>query len=198
VSVAGLRALLLPFLTLPVLLFDQYPLRVTIHVYIELAVVFRILIIRVRPELVADRYREFVFLSTAITLLAFWRTECVFYLLLIPMLAVVLRIFRRSETGVRRRTIVVAVGAVAAVVVVNIGAAAVLSNAKYTVTAVVNPLSVMLQKPLSGPHLEENLAAIDRAIDLDLVREMPSAYNIPSYWTDRLLRPDYKAHMSGF
>ncbi|ODA89518.1 hypothetical protein ATY41_05370 [Leifsonia xyli subsp. xyli] len=191
-------ALLLPFLTLPVLLFDQYPLRATIHAYIELAVVFRILIIRVRPELVADRYREFVFLSTAITLLAFWRTECVFYLLLIPMLAVVLRVFRRSETGVRRRTIVVAVGAVAAVVVVNIGAAAVLSNAKYTVTAVVNPLSVMLQKPLSGPHLEENLVAIDRAIDLDLVREMPSAYDIPSYWTDRLLRPDYKAHMSGF
>lgn len=191
-------ALLLPFLTLPVLLFDQYPLRSTIHAYVELAVVFRILIVRVRPELVVNRYREFVFLSTAIAVLAFWRTECILYLLLIPMLAVTLRIFRRSDVDARRGRAVVAVGLVAAVVVVNVGIAGVLSNAKYTVTAVLNPLSVMLQEPLGGADLKANLAAIDRVIDLDLVREMPSVYDIPSYWTDRLMRPDYKAHMSEF
>lgn len=191
-------ALILPFLTLPVLLFDQYPLRSTIHGYLELAVVFRILIVRARPELVANRYREFVVLSSAITLLAFWRTECVLYLLLIPMLAVTLRIFRRPDAGARRAHAAVAVGLVGAVVVVNVGIAGVLSNAKYTVTAVVNPLSVMLQGPLGGADLTANLAAIDRVIDLDLVRQMPSAYDIPSYWTDRLMRPDYKAHMGEF
>lgn len=191
-------ALVLPFLTLPVLLFDQYPLRSTIHGYIELAVVFRILIVRVRPELVVNRYREFVYLSTAIAILAFWRSECVLYLLLIPLLAVTLRIFRRVDDSARRGPAVIAVGLVAAVVVVNVGIAAVLSNAKYTVTAVLNPLSVMLQEPLGGPDLEANLAAMDRVIDLDLVRRMPSAYDIPSYWTDRLMRPDYKAHMGDF
>jgi hypothetical protein len=188
-------ALILPFLTLPVLLFDQYPLRSTVHGYIELAVVFRILIVRARPELVADRYREFVFLSAAITLLAFWRAECVLYLLLIPMLAVTLRVFRLSDAGARRRSALVAGSLVAAVVLVNVGVAGVLSNVKYSVTAIVNPLSVMLHQPLGGPDLKANLAAIDRVIDLDLVREMPSAYDIPSYWTDRLMRPDYAAHM---
>lgn len=190
--------LVLPFLFFPVLLFNQYPIRVTMMSYIELAVLFRVLVIHLRRELVADRYREFFFLTTAITLAAFWRTEAALLLVLIPVLAISLRVFRRREAGVRTRRAVAALVATALVFTGLAGVSAATTSPRYAVTAVYNPLSVMLQGELGGPNLERNLAAIDRVIDVDAARRHPDVYNILPLLDGSALRDGYRSHLTEF
>ena len=190
--------LVIPFLYFPVLLFEQYPLRVTMFAYLELVVLFRILVVHLRPELVTNRYREFFLLASALSVAAFWRTEAIFSLVFIPILAISLRIFRPREAGAGVRRVAATVAATA-LVLTGVGGVSVLtSNAKYPVTAVVNPLSMMLQQPLGGAHLKDNLAAINTVVDVELVRSMPSPNDIPSFWTDHPLREDYREHMAEF
>ncbi|WP_426622898.1 hypothetical protein ACPPVW_09565 [Leifsonia sp. McL0607] len=190
--------LLIPFLSFPVLLFNQYPMRAMPMGYIELAALFRILVVHLRPELVTNRYREFFFLTSAISIVAFWRSEAILLLALIPVLAISLRIFRPTQAGVRTRTAVAAILASGLVIVGAGGVTAVTTSPRYSVTAVVNPLSEMLQHPLGGPNLTQNLEAIDKVVDLDVLRENSSVYNIPAFFEKPLLRTDYQAHLRGF
>ncbi len=190
--------LVIPFLFFPVLLFNQYPIRVTMMAYIELAVLFRVLVIHLRRDLVTDRYREFFFLTTAITVAAFWRSEAAFLLVLIPVLAISLRVFRPRKVGVPVRTAVAALIATGLAFTGLAGVSAATTSPRYAVTAVYNPLSVMLQGDLGGPNLERNLAAIDRVVDLDIVKRDPNIYNIPTFFTKKVLRPDYRAHLTEF
>lgn len=190
--------LVVPFLFLPILLFNQYPIRVTMMAYIELAVLFRVLVIHLRRELVTDRYREFFFLTTAITVAALWRSEAALLFVLIPVLAISLRIFRPREAGVRTRKAVAALVATGLVFTGLAGVSTATASPRYVVTAVYNPLSVMLQGELGGPNLERNLEAIDRVLDLDIVKRDPNIYNIPTFFTAKVLRDDYRAHLTAF
>lgn len=190
--------LVIPFLFFPVLLFNQYPIRVTMMAYIELAVLFRVLVIFLRRDLVTHRYREFFFLTTAITVAALWRSEAAFLLVLIPVLAVFLRVFRPREAGVRARNAVAALLATGLVFTGLAGVSAATTSPRYAVTAVYNPLSLMLQADLGGPNLERNLAAIDRVLDLQTVKRNPNVYNIPTFFTSKVLRDDYRAHLTEF
>ncbi|AAT88233.1 hypothetical protein Lxx01680 [Leifsonia xyli subsp. xyli str. CTCB07] len=168
-------AMVLPFLLPPILLYNMLPLRTTILLYIEIAILFRLLL-KLRPELLTNRYREFVLLTVAIVVVAFWRSENLLYLL-IPYAAVSLRIFRRDPGSSRRAlatALVIAAGFSGAMAGVNV----VLANSKYLMTATMNPLSVMLAGNLGGPHLEANLAAIDRSTS-------PSSGSTRTRWTSR-------------
>lgn len=187
--------LILPFLFFPVLLFNQFPLRVTMVTYIELAVLFRALVIWLRRDLVTNRYREFFFLTTALTIAAFWRSETAPLLLLIPVLAILLRVFRPTEAGVPLRRAVAVLIATALAFTGIAGLSVASSSPRYPITAALNPLSIMLQEPLGGPNLTRNLEAIDRVVDVQKVREVPDIFNIH---LDRALRPDYRAHLTEF
>lgn len=191
--------LVVPFLLFPVLLFNQYPIRVTMMAYIELAVLFRVLVIHLRRELVTDRYREFFFLATAITIAALWRSEAAFLFVLIPVLAVSLRVWRPREAGVQTRKALAALAATALVFAGLVGVSAATASPRYAITAVYNPLSAMLQDDLGGPNLERNLKAIDRVLDLDAVkRGGADIYNILTFHHKRVLRDDYRSHLTEF
>ena len=186
--------LLIPLVTAPVLLNNLYPLRLTMYSYLELLVLFRLLFIAKQPELVTNRYRELLVFGAAISLLAFWRTEGIYYLLVIPILLVALRIFRRPA---RRLLGVATVFAIVAMVGGTYYLTSSTNEPRYQVTASLNPISVMLQHPLTGEHLDENLAAIDRVVDLDIVRQFPSAVEVPSFWKGAV-RTDYAEHIGGY
>jgi len=186
--------LLIPLVTAPVLLNNLYPLRLTMYSYLELLVLFRLLFIAKQPELVTNRYRELLVFGAAISLLAFWRTEGIYYLLVIPILLVALRIFRRPA---RRLLGVATVLAIVAMVGGTYYLTSSTNEPRYQVTASLNPISVMLQHPLTGEHLDENLAAIDRVVDLDIVRQFPSAVEVPSFWKGAV-RTDYAEHIGGY
>lgn len=189
--------LIVPFLFVPVLLNNMYPLRLTVYSYIEVLFIFRLLLIAKRPSVVTSRYREVIVLSTLVTLLAFWRTEGIYYLILIPILMVVLGFFR-----VPGQRVVSTVAALACGLIVVTGFGLVNSTAdpRYQLTASINPLSVMLQQPLQGEHLQENLAVLNTVINLDMVKAMPDAYGIPSFWADNgaVIRDGFREHLTEY
>ena len=183
--------LLIPFLFLPTLLENLYPMRITPYTYVEILIVFRILVLAGRPRGERGRPAEFLLLIAGIALLAFWRSEGVLWI--VAALAVGVLLWRSS---VRK---IAAVLAAVAIVAGMYGFSTVKADPAYQViSTTLNPLSVMLQKPLRGPHLERDLAALDTVFDLDLVRSMPDADGIPSSYTGKLLRKDAAEHLGEF
>ncbi|MBO1739757.1 hypothetical protein [Leifsonia sp. TF02-11] len=192
--------LIVPFLFFPVLLYVQNPLRVTMMSFIELAVLFRVVAIHLRRELVTDRYREFFFLSTAAALAAFWRSEATLLLVLIPVLAISLRVFQPRKAGVRVRTAIAALVATGLAFTGIAGTSVATASPRYAITAVINPLSAMLQGgELGGANLERNLKAIDRVVDVKKVKQQPkNIYNIPAFFTAGIVRDGYRSHLTEF
>ncbi|MBX0301947.1 hypothetical protein K2F54_18445 [Cryobacterium sp. 1639] len=189
---AGL--LLIPLVSAPVLLYNFYPLRLTVYSYLELLVLFRLILIAKGNARTTNRYVEFMALSAAIMLLAVWRSEGVYYLILLPILFIAFKMFRiKGEKLLALGATVVSL----AIVLGGYGLNKSATDPRYEVTATLNPLSVMLQQPLKGDKLEDSLAAIDRVIDLEVVKEMPSAYEIPSFFAGAL-RPDFEANLGGY
>jgi hypothetical protein len=61
----------------------------------------------------------------------------------------------------------------------------------------INPLSIMIQQPLNGATIDDDLAKIDDVINLDLLRQYPSYTEIPGYWAGAV-RDNYSEHLSSF
>ena len=185
--------LVVSFLTFPVLLNNAYPLRLTTYSYIELIVLFRLAFIVLRPALVTNRYREFIGLSAGITLLALWRSEGMYYFLLIPVLFLVLRIYQaRGREALRA---IVSTVAVVTLVGCSFQTNKENSDPSYQLTAIVNPLSLMLQEPLQG-DVQGKLAAIDRVIDVKVVAASPTPYDVAAIWAGAV-RKDFEPYLPG-
>lgn len=186
--------LFVPFVFFPILLNNFYPLRLTAYSYLELLVLFRVLLMFRVPDLVRRRGVEMLAFTLALTLLAFWRAEGIFYLILLPVIFVKLGYMRRPT----KRTIsaLVAIGCLS-VVASGYMATSVTASPKYQVTASISPLSLMLQHPLKGASVTQDLAAINKVLDVEKVKSMPDAYEIPSFWSGAL-RPGYEAHLASY
>lgn len=186
--------ILIPLLSAPVLLNNLYPLRLTTYSYLEMLVLFRLILIAKGRTKSSNRYIEFVALSAAVMLLAIWRSEGFYYLILIPILFIAFKLFRIP--GQRVQSFVAATACIL-ILAAGYSTSKAATDPKYEITATLNPLSVMLQEPLHGDNLQKNLEAIDRVVDLQIVREMPSAYEIPSFWSGAL-RPGFEPHLGGY
>ena len=75
--------LFIPFLLLPVLDHNMYPLRLTIYSYIELLLVCQLIFIK---KLGKNSNKDFVVLSIILILLSAWRSEGILFIVLIPIL----------------------------------------------------------------------------------------------------------------
>lgn len=172
-------AVLLALLSPAVLLNNFYPLRLTAYGYLLLLVLVHLL--RRAGEARVPRPAEFFAFSCAIAVLAFWRTEGVMTLLLLPVGFVVLGMTRLVRPAPVRLLGVVASGL--AVIVFSGWLSTSTVNPTYQYTAMINPISTMLQGDLQGPNVEEDLRAVDSVIDIDAVRSMPSYTETPAFWT---------------
>ena len=188
--------LVIPFCFIPVVLQNFYPMRISVYAYIEVLVLFRFVLLWLRPEVMRSRPREFAILSVFIALLAFWRSEGVYYLVAIPVLALVL--FRPWRKAYRdRRVMAGALAAIAGVAIVY-GVSAIKADQSYqVVSTTLNPLSVMLQGDLKGDNLTEDLAVMDEFFDLDVVRKYPDADGIPAH-DKGAERDDAREHISEY
>jgi hypothetical protein len=73
------------------------------------------------------------------------------------------------------------------------------SRPEYQLTALYNPLSVMVtDEDLTGGDVEADLALIDTVMDVDHLRQYSDYSDIPGYWTSGALRADYSDHLDDF
>jgi len=183
------------FLLPPIMLNNFYPLRLPLYSFIELFFFARIVLLYLDGFRTANKYRELLVLSGLIMLLSFWRIEAVYYLIALPILIVVLKIFTKENL----RMAAPYMATIGAFVIVTLGGVLTIktTDTKYSLTTFVNPLTVVLQQHLQGKNLDANLASIDKVLILDKMRQYPSYTEITAFW-DGGVRPDYKEHLAEF
>lgn len=188
---------LLPLLSPAVLLNDFYPLRLTPYGYLLLLVLVHLLRRAYDPASRGSvRFAEFFGVSCTVGVLAFWRSEGIAALLLLPVAFVVLGL----PSAIRPRPGKVLALSVCGVLVVLFSGWLSTSTAdpKYQTTAMLNPLSTMIQTKLEGPNVEADLRAIDAVVPLANLRAMPSYTETPVLWAGTGLRPDFAEHLGPF
>ncbi len=183
------------FLLPPIIVNNFYPLRMPLYSYLELLFLGRFVLLYFDGFKPANKYRELLFLSFLIMMLSFWRTESAYYLLFLPALVYLFKIFTKQNIK-RLAPYMVTLGSVA---IIAGGGLLTLktTDSKYSLTTFVNPLTVVLQMHLKGKNLDQNLAAIDKVLILQKMREHPSYTEIVAFW-DHGVRDDYKAHLPEF
>ncbi len=173
--------LFLPFLLGPTILHNLYPMRLTIYAYLLLLLVVKLFFLFAQKEKPRDSYSGFALYTLLITLLAFWRTEGIYFLLLLPLIAYRLRIFSRPSAIPPRGVAWIAVS----VVLFLAGTAAnfVTANPRHQVLATLNPISVMLPKIIENGESKDNLNKISTVVDPQVLSKHFSSYvDIPAYW----------------
>jgi hypothetical protein len=185
-------ALLLP----PILLNDFYPLRLTFYAFLELLLFTKVLFLYLGPADKRGKYAQFLALSLLIAILATWRSEGIFLLILLPLIVFKLGIFDKKSLLKQLPAVgytLIALGFVA----VSLHLTRSTADPKYQLTATINPLSIMLQQDLQG-NVEENLKKIDTVLNLDVIRKYPSYIETPAIWNSdekQAIREDYQEHL---
>jgi hypothetical protein len=183
------------FLLPPVIINNLYPLRLTVYSYLEVVFLVRLLLLLLNKERLTNTSLYFLQMTVFIVFLAFWRSEGIYYLLLLPVIAHKLGFLRRSSWQHLAVPLTIAGSIVLVLSGYLINKTA--SNDRYGLTAMINPLSIMIQSPLKGENIEERLRNIDKVINLQVLRENPSYTEIPAFWAGAV-RDNYQDNLGLF
>lgn len=161
--------LLLP----PAIYNNLYPLRITMYAYIELIFLTWLYIKYKNKEML--NIRECIIVAINIFILAFWRTEGIYYL----VLPIIIYFLFRDTKKIILKCIVIEI-----ISVVLVGTFSYIDKhydyeayLKYKTTAIINPLSILLQKDLNEDD-KESVEKINQVIDIELLKANPSYWNI--------------------
>lgn len=173
------------FLLPPIIINNFYPLRLTLYSY--LSVLFLLEVYRLhRGNYVIKNVTIYLTITTFIvTLLSFWRTEGMPYLLLYGY------VIYRVSLPVRRKNpwkFALTIACCAAFIFSANSLVKSTYSSKYDITIFVNPLSQMIQHPLRGDKTPEKLSIIDRVISIDGLKSHASADEIPAFWIPGIVR----------
>lgn len=183
------------FVLPPIIINNLYPLRLTVYSYIEVAFLVRLLLLLLNKEVINDKVSYLLQMTCMIVLLAFWRTEGIYYLLMVPLIIAKLGYF--SAVLRREPTTYLILASSLAILITGFAINKTTTNDRYGLTAMINPLSVMIQSPLAGEGIDRRLQNIDEVIDLKLLKKYPSYTEIPGFWAG-VVRDDYQQHLSLF
>lgn len=186
--------LFIVFISPVMLINDLYPLRLTIYSFALLALL-TLLVDSYLDKKLRNKPFLFVISSLLITILCFWRTEGIIYLLTLPLAAQRFGII----SGIRRKESIAFICLLGGLLLFSGGYVITkhYSSNKYALTAVINPLSVMLQSPLNSPSDKSDLEKINKVLNLELVKKESSYAEVPSYW-DGAVRADYAKYLGSF
>lgn len=186
--------LIIPFLFIPVILNNFYPLRLTIYSYLEILFIGNLLILQFKL-IKSNKYFDLFFFITLITLLSSWRSEGIFYLLLIPYIFIKLNIFGNKRYK-KIETYALSSAAIAIVFLGYLGNV-ITTNVKYQLPISINPLSTMVQKTLSGEKTTESLASINKVIDINILKKSPDCSETPSFWAGAV-KDNFEKYMNEY
>lgn len=161
--------LLLP----PIIYNNMYPLRITMYTYIELIFLTWLYIKYKNKEKL--NIKECIIIAINIFIMAFWRTEGIYYLVL-PI--IIYFLFRDTKKIILKCILIEIIS------VILVGTFTYIDKhydyeayVKYKTTAIINPLSIILQKDLKEND-KENIEKIDQIIDIELLKDNPLYWNI--------------------
>ena len=187
-------ALFLVLLLPPIIYNNLYPLRITMYTYIEL--LFLTWLYKKYKE--NEKFDVASTLISAITIfiLAFWRTEGIYYLAL-PL--IIYFLFKKNGKILLKSISIVIISVTLVGAFSNLDKKADYKKyIEYKTTAMINPLSILLQEELKG-DIEQELEKIDKVMDVEVIRQNPQNWNIlivfkPEY---NLYRSDMVEHYDG-
>lgn len=182
------------FLSPVMLIHNLYPLRLTLYGYLELALIATIVETYLNKDFRKNLF-AFCLSMFLLMIMIFWRTEGIFYLLIIPIVMYRFNIFNKSNLN--NNGVIISLVLSFGIFISGFLITKAYSSSRYTLTAIINPLSIMLQSPLSGKSTIADIHKLNEVLDLKQVKNEASYLEVPSYWNGAV-RPDYEQHLSGF
>jgi len=178
------------FILPAVIINNFYPLRLTMYSYVELLLICKLLLLHYRKFQVTNPFTELLALALLITIVSFWRSEGIYYLLILPYLAYRLGIFKRNKGKLGPRPFIYS-GAALGIMLFGLVITVVTGDQKYNLPTFINPLSVMLQQPLHGANVKSELATMNKTVNIQMVKAAPDYTETPSFWNGAV-RANYK------
>ena len=187
--------LFIPMLTPPILLNDLYPLRTPLYAYILLLFLFNLLLLfKSRPKNPCTTLAGFVVL---LCILAFWRSEGVVLLISLPII-----FFKLGLLNIKSRRFYIATTATLLALCMSYTITAITNKPEYTITATLNPLSVLLTNTSIRETSAKQIEIIDKVINVDSVVSKSSYTDIPSFWRvdgkRPALRDNFEENLTGY
>lgn len=184
------------FLTAPIILNNIYPLRLTIYSYVELLLLARFIAVILKIHTPANKYVDLILAGVLIGILCSWRSEGMYYILFLPIYFYALGFLKKKYITDYRLLLMIVVTIVSIWLLIAFGKSN--PHPLYPVTATINPISNMIQSELKGERVKESLDAIDKVIDINIVKKYPSHNEIPSFWQPNARREGYAEHIDEY
>lgn len=178
--------LMIPFLLLPVIDNNFYPMRTSLYAYLELLFIFYIVhkvIFKIKIN-----WMHIMFLASLTVILANWRSESIYYIILAPFIILV-AFHKLCDLKKKLIYTILAIGLSLAVLTIQNHGAEKIYGQKYILTSVINPLSMMLQHDLEdNEETNDILNNIDKVMSVDILKDNPSPYGINAFYVKGLVR----------
>lgn len=193
--------LCIPFLFVPVLINNLYPLRLTLYAFLELFLLFSFLLLLTKKHTSINTRVDYLGFSLLATVLAFWRTEGIIYLLLIPIFGQMLGIFdfTRPIKSLKDKSVLIFI-----IPLLFIAAASLITikttSPKYQIPPSLGALSMLLSNSDTNKVVvdKSDIATINHVIDVHtLVND--AAYNdVPVLFWQGKLKPGFENNIRGY
>lgn len=175
---------LLPFFLPPVLLYQFSGYRMGIYVYLELAML--VMILCGKRDEVAWSWKQVILFGFLAVLTACWRTESLFYAIMMPLFLAGLD---RKIVSIKKCIfciMMIIVGFLGVNKVQNIA----LGNSNYKIMSLMGPYAAVVR---AADYLEdkEYIDAINRVVNVDTIHENPRTGGEALYWVEHAYRDGY-------
>ncbi len=154
--------LFIPFLLLPVLDTNLYPLRLSIYTYIELALVCQLIFMK---KLGKKSKRDFAVLSIILIILSVWRSEGILFLVLVPILFFFIFKEELKEIKIRAMYTIFVIAVSTALIIPQNYVYKTQYSDRYDVTSYINQLYVVCLREMEENPDSEQLKTIAKVID---------------------------------
>lgn len=152
-----------PFLFLPVLDSNLYPMRMCVYAFLELLLL--VLVYQRWEVRRKDVSKKWFFICTLAAVVTVWRAEAIYYMVLFPVLLVILFVKSMDKKQLVRVICTYLILSLCLFIPQSLGDKLTSGN-QYDLTSVVLPLVPLVEEAYESGECQEQLTAIDRVIDV--------------------------------
>ncbi|MGE5329289.1 MAG: hypothetical protein ACM3KR_07270 [Deltaproteobacteria bacterium] len=186
----------LPFLLLPIIDHNLFPLRHTLYSYVELLFIVKLLFLRLDKRDI--KAADIIFLSFLTAVLSIWRADGIYYLFLAPILFIIFfnKIYKFKTIAVL--CIITIAFTIILYIPQYIGNSKKSLGYKYKLISIAGPLADLVKAEYDSPEAQKDLKNIDRVISIKALKESERGlYAVNSKNAD-YSKDDYKKFLRSY
>ena len=189
--------LFIPFLLLPVIDHNFYPMRHVLNGYFELLLIFEFLLICLKKQKITTNHLCFLYILSVVV--CSWRSEQIYYVIMIP---VILFTLGKNILTIQKKLIFTML-LFMAVVAINRFNSSISDSTRYKVIATVMPVTELV-KAANPVEDKELLDMLGKVVYLDIIYDNPQLYGEVLFWFYGLDKQgeykdeDYKDYQTAF